>query len=918
MNMRTVSIVLVLTWGAALPSAVRAEDAKGVSAGLEFFEKKIRPLLVDNCYNCHSANTNAKGGLRVDDRNGLLHGGNTGPAIVAGNPEKSLLLRAVGYKDEDLQMPPKKQLTAEQVADLTAWIKDGAAWPAVGVPMSLGKANPKYDKLKKEHWAWQPLSAVTPPQLKDASWARSDIDRYVLGKLEQAGLKPSGDADKTTLIRRVTFDLTGLPPTPEEIDAFVNDETPGAFEHLVDRLLASPAFGERWGRHWLDVARFGESTGSSRNVPYPHAWKYRDYVIDAFNSDKPYDQFIREQIAGDLLPAKSQAERDTHLIATGFLALGVKDVNQRFKERFVMDNIDEQIDTVSRSVLALTASCARCHDHKFDPIPTSDYYALAGIFNSTDLCAGVRNKMGGAGLAYYDTAMLVRLGEPSKSAASPDEIEKLSNEAEKARAEFRKLRGTPEGTKRDPDGFPHQRQFRLKAEELEAKLAALTDPAKLGEIALGVREAKTIGDTEVRVRGEAEKLGPVVPRGFLSVLNVPDAAKINASQSGRLELAQWLTSEKNPLTPRVLANRVWEHLFGQGLVKSVDNFGTTGDVPSNPQLLDYLAGEFVHDGWSVKKLVRTVVLSRAYRLSSEGTPENLAADPADRLVWRHNPRRLDAEEIRDATLVASGQLDHSRPQGSIAKDLQVRELRNNGPEAARFGEAARASVHRSVYLPLLRGLTPTSLEVFDFAEQGMVTGSRDTTTVATQALYLLNDPFVRKQSLALADRLLGRSEMDEGERIDLAYRLTLGRSATPGEVERAKRYLAEFEVAAKDVIATPAVASKPQPPIVVADAAAATESGAEEAPQAGSGTPQAPTVAKPAAGGKRKKPDQDGDQKPTQTAQAKPAQPINPDEAVNADEPVKEEAISVKNPRTAAWASFTQALLGTAEFRYLK
>ncbi|MEQ1907128.1 MAG: DUF1549 domain-containing protein, partial [Pirellulaceae bacterium] len=364
------------------------------------------------------------------------------------------------------------------------------------------------------------------------------IDQFLQAKLEEQGLTPVADADKVTLIRRVTFDVTGLPPTLDEIAAFVKDDSETAFATVVDRLLSSTAFGERWGRHWLDVARYGESTGSARNLPYPHAWRYRDYVIDAFNNDKAYDQFLREQIAGDLLSANSEAQRDEQLIATGFLALGVKDVNQRYKVRFVMDNVDEQIDTVSRAVLGLTASCARCHDHKFDPIPQADYYALAGIFRSTDLCAGVRNKMGGGGLDYYDTDMLLKLG----AAKSPDGDGSATKRAEinkalaEARAELQKLRDNKEGGELAPDGRPKNVIAREKVAKLQAELLTLNDPALLGPIAFGVRDSKNVSDTEIRVRGEAEQLGPVVARGFLGLISFADSPPVNPQQSGRLEL----------------------------------------------------------------------------------------------------------------------------------------------------------------------------------------------------------------------------------------------------------------------------------------------------------------------------------------------------------------------------------------------
>jgi hypothetical protein len=571
-----------------------------------------------------------------------------------------------------------------------------------------------------------------------------------------------------------------------------NDKQEKWFENLVDELLASPAFGERWGRHWLDVARYGESTGPSRNIPYPHAWRYRDYVIASVNIDKPYDRFIKEQIAGDLLPSKTERERDELLTATGFLALGVKDVNQRFKVRFVMDNVDEQIDVVTRSILALTVSCARCHDHKFDPIPTGDYYALAGIFTSTDNCAGVRNKMGGGGLDYYTPDMLVRLSTPLPPPPA-EQVTKLQEQVAAARTAWDAVRGTPEGMAKGEDGKPKQQQLQQKYNRLQAELLALTDPAARGHVVHGVRDAKTIGDTEIRIRGEAEKLGPVVPRGFLTTFAVPGASPVDASQSGRLQLAEWLASPKNPLTSRVMVNRVWRHLFGTGLVQTVDNFGVMGDTPSHPELLDHLANRFLRDGWSLKKLIRTIVLTRAYQLGTEAPDRQRGIDPANRLVWRHGPRRLDAEEIRDAMLAASGTLNRNPPKGSPANALKMVEMRDDGPEASNIYQQSDTSKHRSVYLPLVRSVTPRTLEAFDPVEQSLVTGSRDATTVPGQALYLLNSSFVRGQSLALAERLIARKGDSDAQRIEIAYRQVLARAPTANEIDRARVFLAEYE-----------------------------------------------------------------------------------------------------------------------------
>jgi cytochrome c553 len=820
-------VLCSLVYCGVAPLPLWSQPARDETAQLEFFERKIRPVLINNCYNCHSANTNSKGGLRVDDRNGLITGGGRGPAIIVGQPEKSLLIQAVKHTHAAVKMPPMKHIADDEIADLAQWIKDGAAWPKAKVPASLGRYKEKYEKLRKEHWAYQPLHETKPPTVKNPAWPRNDIDRFVLAKLDEKGLAPTKDADPATLIRRVTFDLTGLPPTPKEVESFVAacnsalSTQHSALERLIDRLLASPAYGERWGRHWLDLARYGESTGSARNLPYPNAWRYRDYVIDAFNSDKPYDQFIREQIAGDLLPSTSQDQRDQQLIATGFLAIGVKDVNQRFKVRFVMDNIDEMIDAMSRSVLALTVSCARCHDHKFDPIPANDYYALAGIFQSSDHCAGLRNKMGGGGLDYYEPALFLRLSSSVKTEPDPKLQEKIAAAKaafDKAKAEFDAISMTPEGKKLSSDGRPNQMIARLKKDKLQKELQALSDPLAGAPVAMGVRDAKTVGDTELRIRGEAEKLGPTVPRGFLTLIDVPGVPKINPQQSGRLELAQWLTNPKNTLTSRVIVNRVWHHLFGTGIVASVDNFGTTGESPSHPELLDYLAARFVREGWSIKKLVRALVLTHAYQLGSdippspsgrgaggEGNP--LKLDPANRLLWRHSPRRLDAEEIRDAMLLASGKLDRTRPVGSPAMALSVIEMSNTSPLAKQMEEEAKKSLRRSVYLPLLRTLTPRSLEVFDFAEQGLVVGSRDTTTVATQALYLLNDPFVQQQANALA-KSLTQASLDESSRVNTAYQRALSRPASDKENERATSYIRDYEGAArKDGVSDPNAAA---------------------------------------------------------------------------------------------------------------
>ena len=823
-----------------------------------FFETKVRPIFVSHCYACHSADTKPAGGLRVDDYAGILRGGQSGPAVVPGDPEKSLIIQRVRHENPKRRMPKEGDpLTAAEIADLAAWIKAGAPWPVENVDVKAASYTASYDRIRAHHWAFQPVRDPKPPAVGKPTWPINDVDRFILAKIEPTHLSPVADASRLTLIRRLTYDLTGLPPAPAEIEAFLTDRSSAAYTRLVDRLLASPRFGERWGRHWLDVARYGESSGPSRNIPYPHAWRYRDYVIDAVNRDVAYDRFLQEQIAGDLLPAATAAERDRLLTATGFLALGPKDVNQRFEERFVMDNAAEQIDTLTRSTLALTVGCARCHDHKFDPIPTADYYALAGIFTSTDDAVGVRSKMGGAGLDYYEPRMLVQLASFVPPVPN-EETRKLDAAIAAAKKEWEAIRDSREGLALGPDGKPRQQAYRVKWQSLQAKLLDLTDPGARGYAVHGLRESQHIGDTAIRVRGEAERRGPTVPRGFPTAFAVPDSPKIDPAHSGRLELAIWLTSPHNPLASRVMVNRIWQHLFDRGIVSTLDNFGATGESPSHPELLDYLATRFVDDGWSVKKLVRTLVLSHTYRLGEDAPAAWREIDPENRLLWRHSPRRLDAEEIRDSMLAAAGRLQLGPPAGSPAKELKMIELRDNGPLAGAIREAANRSEVRSIYLPLLRGITPDALAAFDPVAQTLVTGQRETTTVPTQALFLLNSAFARKQSLALAETLLAKTQATDLERIRQAHVLVLGRSPAPPEIERARSFLRHYQTS-----------FQPQPrpePVHQTEASA------------------------------------DPDADDMDRTEYVPAEP----------------SVQPEDSRTAAWMAMVQALFASAEFRFVR
>ena len=788
----------------------------------DFFEKKIRPVLADKCYKCHSEKAEKiKGGLVLDTREGIRRGGDNGPAVVPGDLQESLLIEAVRYANKDFAMPPKKEggkLADEVIKDFEKWVQMGAPDPRDGA----AKVVKKYDAEKaKEWWAFQPVKKPAVPAVKDAAWAKSDLDRFVLAGLEAKGLKPVADADKLTLIRRVYFDLIGLPPALPEITAFVQDKSPEAFAKVVDRLLASPQFGERWGRHWLDVARYAESSGKDFNTAYPHAWRYRDYVIAAFNADKPYDEFVREQLAGDLLPAKDDRERAEHQIATGYLAIGAKSLNEQNPRQFALDVADEQIDTISQGMLGMTIACARCHDHKFDPIPQRDYYAMAGIFLSTDTrygtAAGLQNRHPTKPLELPASAALPKIAQSlsaGERARKETQLAALKTERDDMIAERMKARR---------DGAPEQnaiRALRLISQvgELEAELYSFDPSGQPKALAMGVLDRPmpgtaagfggtiregirsqifgraaafgTITDSPLFARGEPDKPGEKVPRGFIGALGTGEAVAIPAKTSGRRELAEWMVAPENPLTARVMANRVWHWLFGRGIVESVDNFGTSGQKPVNQALLDHLAVRLRDGGWSVKKLIREIVLSRTYQLGSAFEERSFAADPENTLVWRMTKRRLDAECIRDAILATSQQLQLQPPVGSPVA------LGGEGPVSRpRRGEtdvAVNAATNvRSVYLPILRDLLPDALDAFDFAEPSLVTGARETTNVPSQALFLLNSEFVATQAKLLGERVVasypggpnGGAAANLDERVTYAYWLVFSRP--PDAVERA-------------------------------------------------------------------------------------------------------------------------------------
>jgi hypothetical protein len=863
---------------------------------LDFFEKKVRPILVERCHECHSAGAKKlKGGLYLDSRAGLLKGGDTGPAIVPGDAQKSLLVKALRWTDPDLSMPPKKKLSGEEIATFEEWIQKGAPWPGEAARAASRKQVGLTLEEGRKFWAYRPV---------DPGHARGDIDRFLRASLEAAGLAPAPPAPKGVLLRRLAYDLTGLPPTPEEMDAFVADLAPDAYEKIVDRLLASRQFGERWGRHWLDVARFAESL-TLRGFILKDAWRYRDYVIDAFNADLPYDRFVREQVAGDLLGG-SLEERRRGLVATTFLMLGNTNLEEQDKKQLEMDVVDEQLETLGRAFLAQTIGCARCHDHKFDPIPTRDYYALAGILKNARalehanvskwleaalpvapelqsklksheeavaaLQARIRSERekGGAvtkiqpgkpatviavadlpGVVVDDTkaekvgswkhstysgtyigdgyvhddnagkgeksltfhpelpagSYEVRFAySPGSSRAANVPVTILSAEGEKVvtvneqehpliegrfvslgRYRFENNQGyvivSNEGTKGHVTAdavvfLPEEKAEPSKPaarpsgglKDLEDELKRLEASGPRRETVMTVREERGIADLRIHVRGSVHALGEPAPRGFLQVATVGGAPVMPAHESGRRELAEWLAGRENPLTARVFVNRAWHWLFGAGIVRTTDTFGTTGEPPSHPELLDHLAARFVEEGWSVKKLVRRIVLSEAYRRSSAAGP-GIEKDPENRLLSRANRRRLDAECLRDTLLAVGGQLRLDFAGGpsfpaSLTADYAYRH----------------SGTQRSVYLPVFRNALPEIFEIFDFADPSVSTGRRQASTVAPQALYLMNNAFVLDQAKAAAGRLVSEPHADDRARIVRAYRLALGRPPSEAEV----------------------------------------------------------------------------------------------------------------------------------------
>lgn len=763
----------------------------------EFFERQVRPLLIARCYECHGEKK-SEAHLRLTSRASILAGGESGPAAVPGKQEESRLCNAIDYIDEP-RMPPSGKLPASEIAIFKRWVALGLPWPQSAPPVQPATASSRTVNLAEARrwWSFQQLRPVVPPAVRDNANVLSPIDRFLQNRIEAVGLQPFPAADRRVLIRRVTFDLIGLPPTPQEIDAFVNDASADAFTKVVDRLLASPQYGERWGRHWLDVVRYADcfledpkTHGSSAKFEIFEAYRYRDWVVRSFNRDLPYDQFVMNQIAGDkLAKPNSPSPNYDGQIATTVLAIGAWDNGDADKDKIVSDIVDDQINVVGQAFLGLTLACARCHDHKFDPVSTKDYYALAGMFYSSHVLASLGTK--------GDHTVILRT--PLASADFLARRQKQLNRLTQLKSELDKLqRGSTSTANASRRRMPRPAKpkvttlvksasaqnpavVRLAAERDALERALLPAPPK----SLGIQDGGTPGgiftgiqDVPVHIRGSYTRLGERVPRHLPEFFAGKNQAPIRQG-SGRLVLARWVASADNPLTARVLVNRVWQAHFGEGLVGTPNNFGKLGERPTHPELLDWLANEFIRSGWSIKTLHRLILNSAVYQRASR-LPANqeaqalslLRRDPDNKLLARYVPQRLEAECLRDAMLATSGRLDR----------------RSGGPAGPIFD-----GCRRSLYVQTPRWTRAYFSTLFDAADPDQTIGKRNVTAVAPQALFFMNHPFVRAQAEALARRIGADSvegaPANFSARLARAYRLLFGRTPTAEEAGIADDFL---------------------------------------------------------------------------------------------------------------------------------
>ena len=727
-------------------------------AKTDFFESKIRPVLATHCFECHGHKD--KGGLKLNSREAILQGGDSGPAIVLGKPQKSLLMTAVQHADSELEMPPKKKLPPEAIADLSQWIRAGAVWPE---GKGLGFATGEITDEQRKHWAYQPLKgnpAQTPA-------GENFIDAHVRGRLKEQGLQSVNLADRRTLIRRVTFNLTGLPPTPMEVEAFLKDQKADAWYRVVERLLASPRYGERWGRHWLDLVRYADTAGDAGDYPIPEAYKYRNYVIDAFNKDKPYNQFVREQIAGDQLHAENEEQRWEQTIATGYIAISRRIGVSPHKLRHI--TIEDTLNNLGKTFLGLTIGCARCHDHKFDPIPTADYYALYGIFDSSVY------PHAGAEHSPHRHSFVYRMGKAKADEVLKPFRSKLEPWNKKERDQFNLYQSFQREV---VTGSITRQSVWAGLEGIRARRAEVAKTFPNPDIAYAIVDGSA-SDVSIHKQGNPRDLGPKVRRGFLQILGGQQLPE-NTKGSGRLELANWLTSSAEPLLARVIVNRIWHYHFGRGLVSTPSDFGVRGTAPTHPVLLDMLAQYFIKSGWSMKTMHRLILDSETYRMAATEHAGNLAKDPDNHFLWRANRRRLDAEELRDSLLTFSAQLDIT-PGGRHPFPHRLTYFyRQHEPFQEKY-----VSNKRSIYQMQQRIQKNPYLDMFDGPDGGLHLGDRKASVTTLQALYFMNSKFIHEQAEAITERL------PEEHKVEYLYELVFNRRAEEKELEFAESYFAK-------------------------------------------------------------------------------------------------------------------------------
>lgn len=779
--------------------AAHRNPASSSAESVTFFQNEVQPILKANCFACHGGDKKVKGGLRLTSREALLKGGNSGPAITLDNPEQSLLLQAVNYGE--LRMPPKGKLPQAQIATLTRWVKMGAPWPAAATNSTAKRHGPPpVDETAKQFWSFRPVQRPVLPAVRKTEWVRNPIDQFVLAKLEEAGLQPARLADKGELLRRVTYDLTGLPPLPAEVEAFLADRSPDAYERVVERLLASPHYGEHWARHWLDLVRYAESNSFERDAAKPNVWRYRDYVIRAFNEDKPYDQFIREQLAGDELDHVTAES----LIATGYYRLGQWDDEPVDPVQAFYDELDDIVATTGQVFLGLTVNCARCHDHKIDPFPQKDYYRLLAFFHGVQ-GYGVRSSESVAQASLRPIAL------PGNEALRRSEVDayhqKVSAIRERIRAVEDSVGRRLEGGERDdfmheanrvailrkhvPDLLSREAFNRYLALRKELHSLQRSKPSALAQALCVTEIGRTPRETFVFLRGNPQARGESVEPGFPSVLTSapppPPRPGADGKTSGRRHvLADWIANPDNALTARVMVNRLWQYHFGRGIVRSSSNFGYQGTPPTHPELLDWLASEFVGYGWKLKAMHRLLVLSSAYRMSSRPDPTALASDPENDLFWRFDPRRLTAEEVRDSILAVCGNLNRQKMGGPSIYPVLPQEVHagQSMPGAGWETSPSEDRNRRSVYIHIKRSLAVPLLAAFDAPDTDASCPVRFTTTQPAQALNMLNSDFVNEQAAVFANDLRREAGADPAAQVRLALWRTLQREPSAAEVAR--------------------------------------------------------------------------------------------------------------------------------------